>query len=119
IEAGRYRVLFGGDTALTDSFLALKNRRSFDLAIMPVGAYDPWIHYHCTPEQAWQMARDADFEFFLPVHHQTFRLSREPFHEPIERALNAAGLDAGRVAARQIGEEFHLGAERGLQRASY
>src|SRR5690349_6133676 len=70
IEAGRYRLLFGGDTALTDSFRRLKGQRPYDLAIMPVGAYDPWIHYHCTPEQAWRMAQDAGFEFFLPVHHQ-------------------------------------------------
>lgn len=44
IEAGERRILFGGDTALTDSFRSLKNRGPYDLAIMPVGAYDPWIH---------------------------------------------------------------------------
>ncbi len=108
IEAGPHRVLFGGDTALTDSFRGLKNHRPYDLAIMPVGAYDPWIHYHCTPEQAWRMANDAGFEFFLPVHHQTLRLSREPCLEPIERVENAAGRHADRVAVRQIGQEFHL-----------
>jgi L-ascorbate metabolism protein UlaG (beta-lactamase superfamily) len=108
IEAGRHRVLFGGDTALTDSFRGLKNRGPYDLAIMPVGAYNPWIHYHCTPEQAWRMAQDAGFEFFLPVHHQTLRLSREPYLEPIERVQEAAGRDADRVAVRQIGQEFHL-----------
>jgi L-ascorbate metabolism protein UlaG (beta-lactamase superfamily) len=108
IEAGRRRVLFGGDTALTDSFRSLKERRPFDLAIMPVGAYDPWIHYHCTPEQAWRMAGDAGFEFFLPVHHQTLLLSREPLLEPIERVYEAAGGDTGRVAAREIGQEFRI-----------
>lgn len=108
IETGRHRVLFGGDTALTDSFQALRNRHSYDLAIMPVGAYDPWIHYHCTPEQAWRMAEDAGFEFFLPVHHQTLLLSREPYLEPIERVYGAAGRHADRVAVRQIGQEFRL-----------
>lgn len=108
MEAGRHRVLFGGDTALTDSFQALKNRHPYDLAIMPVGAYDPWIHCHCTPEQAWRMARDAGFEFFLPVHHQTLLLGREPYLEPIERVYGAAGRDADRVAVRQIGQEFRL-----------
>jgi L-ascorbate metabolism protein UlaG (beta-lactamase superfamily) len=108
IEAGRHRILFGGDTALTDSFRALKNHHPYDLAIMPVGAYDPWIHYHCTPEQAWRMASDAGFEFFLPVHHQTLQLSREPYLEPIERVYGAAGGDADRVAVRQIGQEFRL-----------
>ena len=108
IEAGRYRVLFGGDTAATALFRNLKKHRPFDLAIMPVGAYNPWIHYHCTPEQAWQMAGDAGFEFFFPVHHQTLALSREPYLEPIERVHGAAGRDADRVAVRQIGQEFHL-----------
>jgi L-ascorbate metabolism protein UlaG (beta-lactamase superfamily) len=108
IEAGRHRVVFGGDTAATNSFRALKGRRPYDLAIMPVGAYDPWIHYHCTPEQAWRMAEDAGFEHFLPVHHQTLQLSREPYEEPIERVFGAAGRHPDRVAVREIGQEFRL-----------
>lgn len=106
IESGRYRVLFGGDTAATDSFRSLRSSRPFDLAIMPVGAYDPWIRFHCTPEQAWQMANDAGAEAFLPIHHQTFALSREPYLEPIERVFAAAGRNPNRVAVRSIGQEF-------------
>jgi L-ascorbate metabolism protein UlaG (beta-lactamase superfamily) len=108
IEGGRYRLLFGGDTAATDSFRGLKSSRRFDLAIMPVGAYNPWIHCHCTPEQAWQMANDAGAESFLPVHHQTFALSREPYLEPIERVCAAAGRRPDRVAVRRIGQEFRI-----------
>jgi L-ascorbate metabolism protein UlaG (beta-lactamase superfamily) len=106
LEAGRWRVLFGGDTAATSLFRAVRSSRAYDLAIMPVGAYDPWIHYHSTPEQAWQMAQDAGSEFFLPVHHRTFALSREPYDEPIERVYGAAGNHAERVAVREIGQEF-------------
>jgi L-ascorbate metabolism protein UlaG (beta-lactamase superfamily) len=106
IQVGRHRVLFGGDTAATTAFRALKTSRAFDLAIMPVGAYDPWIHYHATPEQAWRMADDAGSEFFLPVHHQTFQLSREPYLEPIERVYGAAGNRPDRVALNGIGQEF-------------
>lgn len=106
IEAGRFRVLFGGDTAWTTSFRALRSSRPFDLAIMPVGAYNPWIHYHATPEQSWQMANDAGAERFLPVHHQTFALSREPYLEPIERILAAAGPEPERVVIQRIGQEF-------------
>jgi L-ascorbate metabolism protein UlaG (beta-lactamase superfamily) len=109
IEAGRYRVLFGGDTAMTPVFRTLRTARPFDLAIMPVGAYNPWIHAHCTPEQAWQMAQDAGSEYFLPVHHQTFRLSREPYTEPIERVYGAAGRRPDRVAVSAIGQDFSLG----------
>jgi L-ascorbate metabolism protein UlaG (beta-lactamase superfamily) len=105
IEAGRYRILFGGDTALTD-FRPLKTSRPFDLAIMPVGAYNPWIYAHCTPEQAWTMANQAGAEFFLPVHHQTFPLSREPYFEPIERVHHQAANHPDRVAVSRIGQEF-------------
>jgi L-ascorbate metabolism protein UlaG (beta-lactamase superfamily) len=108
IQVGRHLVLFGGDTAYTPEFRHLRWSRPFDLAIMPVGAYDPWIHYHCTPEQAWRMAEDAGFETFLPVHHQTFALSREPYLEPIERVYAAAGRHPDRVAIRAIGQEFRL-----------
>jgi L-ascorbate metabolism protein UlaG (beta-lactamase superfamily) len=107
IDAGRYRVVFGGDTAATDSFRGLRSSRPYDLAIMPVGAYNPWIRNHCTPEQAWQMANEAGSEFFLPVHHQTFALSNEPYLEPIERVIDTARRFPERVALQGIGEEFH------------
>src|SRR5262249_38568272 len=55
MDVGRYRILFAGDTANTNAFRAVRSSRPVDLAIMPIGAYDPWIHYHCTPEQAWRM----------------------------------------------------------------
>jgi L-ascorbate metabolism protein UlaG (beta-lactamase superfamily) len=107
IDAGRYRVIFGGDTALTDSFRALHSARPYHLAIMPVGAYNPWIRAHCTPEQAWKMANEAGARYVLPVHHQTFQLGNEEYREPLERLLEAAGKEIERVAVRSIGEEFH------------
>ncbi len=108
IEIGGRKIVFGGDTALTSHFKQLRSSRQIDLAIMPVGAYDPWIHVHCNPEQALAMANDAGAEFILPVHHQTFQLGREPRFEPIERLLAAAGRAPERVCLRQIGAEFSL-----------
>lgn len=108
IELDRYRVLFAGDTAIAGTFRGIAGARPLDLIVMPIGAYNPWIRYHCNPEQAWRMAGDARAEFFLPVHHSTFQLGREPAGEPIERLLSAAGRSAGRVALRQIGDEFRL-----------
>ena len=107
IESGRYRVLFGGDTAYTDSFRRIRSGKRLDLAIMPIGAYDPWIHVHCNPEQALSMANDAGAEFVLPVHHRTFQLSREPAEEPMERLLQAASAAADRVCIRDFGQESH------------
>lgn len=107
IEAGRYRVLFAGDTAYTDTFRTVRSSKPFDIAIMPIGAYDPWIRVHCNPEQAMAMANHAGAEFILPVHHRTFELSREPRLEPMERLLTSAGNAADRVCIRDFGQEFH------------
>jgi L-ascorbate metabolism protein UlaG (beta-lactamase superfamily) len=108
IESPRYRVVFGGDTAFTNTFRQAKGTRATDLAIMPIGAYEPWIRYHCNPEQAWQMAQDTGAEYVLPVHHQTFQLGREGYREPIERLVKAAGSRPERVCLHEIGQEFHL-----------
>jgi L-ascorbate metabolism protein UlaG (beta-lactamase superfamily) len=107
IETPRYRVIFGGDTAMTPAFRALRSSRRLDLAIMPIGAYNPWIHAHCTPEQALKMADAAGAELILPVHHQTFQLSSEPVDEPIERLVSALMNAPERLALREIGQEMH------------
>ncbi|HTL18596.1 MAG TPA: MBL fold metallo-hydrolase, partial [Patescibacteria group bacterium] len=99
-------ILFGGDTALTPAIGALKPRGPFALAVMPIGAYRPWIRNHCTPEQALEMADAAGARYLIPVHHQTFRLSDEPMSEPIERLEAALAQERERLAIRQIGESF-------------
>lgn len=108
LESSRYRIVFGGDTALTDGFREARGSKPVDLAIMPIGAYDPWIHVHCSPEQAWRMGADCGAEHLLPVHHQTFRLSREPYYEPVERFVAAAGSRPERVVATRIGQEWSI-----------
>ena len=54
------------------------------------------------------MANDAGAEFVLPVHHQTFKLSNEGTHEPVDRILTAAGAASDRICVQRIGAEFHL-----------
>ena len=108
IEREEHRVVFAGDTALTNNFKNLRDGRTCDLAIMGIGAYQPWIRSHCTPEQAVAMADMADARFIMPVHHQTFKLSFEPFREPIERLISALSQGPARVALREIGETFVL-----------
>jgi L-ascorbate metabolism protein UlaG (beta-lactamase superfamily) len=103
-----HRILFAGDTAMTDDFQQLRSYGSIDLAIMSIGCYNPWIRSHCNPEQAVQMANDAGAQFVMPVHHQTFRLSFEPFREPIERFEAALRDQPERIALRKIGETFVL-----------
>ncbi|MGH7534397.1 MAG: MBL fold metallo-hydrolase [Gemmatimonadales bacterium] len=106
-RAGR-TILFAGDTAYTDAFDRLADRGPVDLAILPIGAYDPWIYNHASPEQAWRMFRALGATYVLPVHHRTFRLSREPADEPIRRFLDAAGSERWRVVLTEIGQTWTL-----------
>ncbi len=108
IEVGRHRLLFGGDTAGTHLFRGLKTSRPYDVAVMPIGAYNPWNRYHCTPEEAWRMTNEAGAEHLVPVHHKTFLLSDEPLSEPIERLYAAAAKHSERIALDSVGQEFHL-----------
>jgi L-ascorbate metabolism protein UlaG (beta-lactamase superfamily) len=99
-------LLFGGDTANTPALAEAKSRGPFQAAVMPIGAYQPWIWNHCTPEQALEMANAAGANYIVPVHHQTFKLSDEPALEPIERLQEALAKEPERLALRQIGETF-------------
>jgi len=112
IERRGVKLIFGGDTGPTNLFGDLREKGPFEVAIMPIGAYDPWKTNHCTPEQALAMAEAAGARFILPVHHQTFLLSREPLGEPIERLQRALIKSPERIAVRQIGETFVLPAAR-------
>lgn len=107
VRVGQRRILFAGDTANTHHFASLPGRQGVDLAIFPIGAYNPWIRYHCTPEQAVRMANEAGAEVVLPVHHQTFRLSDEPAWEPLERFAKALGSRGiSRMGWKEIGESL-------------
>ncbi len=104
IEREGRRLLIGGDTAQTNAFAAHRRFGPFEAAVMPIGAYDPWITNHCTPEQAVTMADAAGARLFVPVHHRSFALSREPVTEPIERAETMLRAEHGRLGWRDIGE---------------
>jgi hypothetical protein len=54
------------------------------------------------------MFREVGADYLLPVHHSTFRLSREPVGEPIERLLAAAGPERWRVVAPEVGATWAL-----------
>jgi L-ascorbate metabolism protein UlaG (beta-lactamase superfamily) len=97
-------LLFGGDTAHTRAFAGHRRHGPYEAAMMPIGAYDPYIFNHCTPEQAVAMADAAGARLFAPIHHKTFRLSEEGFNEPIERAEAALVKERDRLAVREVGD---------------
>jgi len=68
---------------------------------MPIGAYNPWIQAHCTPEQAVRMASDAGADRILPVHHKNLSFERRTVRGAsgaIPGKRFAIGQLAGRLA---------------------
>ena len=106
IEKNGRALVFGGDTAYTNAFARLRSRTKVDLAILPIGAYDPWIYAHANPEQSWAMRREMGATYILPMHHSTFKLSREPTKEPITRLFNVAGDEDWRIALSEPGQTW-------------
>jgi L-ascorbate metabolism protein UlaG (beta-lactamase superfamily) len=104
LEAGGVEILFGGDTAFTDTLK--RSNEKVDIAIMPIGAYNPWRFNHCTPEEALQMADELNAKYFIPIHCNTIKQGLEPVTEPIQRL--AAALPAFRITAgiTGIGQTF-------------
>jgi len=109
LERGGHAVCFAGDTAYTNAFAKLHDEnRPIDLMLMPIGAYDPWIRAHCNPEQAADMARQAGALAFVPIHHETFKLSSEAMDEPAARIRAAFKDEPERLLAVNVGETFRV-----------
>jgi L-ascorbate metabolism protein UlaG (beta-lactamase superfamily) len=92
------RVYFAGDTGYGRWFQRIGQRYpGIDLALMPIGAYDPrwWLgDVHCDPEEAVRAVRDLGARRMAPMHWGTFVLSAEPVLEPLTR-VRAAWEQAG------------------------
>ena len=105
---GRH-IVFGGDTAYQEYFKEIGERNlPIDLAIMPIGAYDPWIFNHANPEQAVEMANHLGARRIFPIHWRTFVQSSEPTMEPIARFKNALAGASDRVALESVGQTWTL-----------
>ncbi len=117
-EGGGSRAFFAGDTAYHDEFGAIgATCGPFDLAMIPIGAYDPrWFMHvvHVDPEEAVQLYRDvtsphpaAPQPLMLAIHWGTFRLTDEPMDEPPRRTearWRELGLLADRLWVAGFGE---------------
>lgn len=106
LNRGGKKLIFGGDTAWSESFRELRSKGPFEAAIMPIGAYEPWICSHCTPEQALRMADDAGAKYFLPVHFKTFAFGREGVSAPMQRLTAAMGSEYERIGWQDVGQTF-------------
>jgi L-ascorbate metabolism protein UlaG (beta-lactamase superfamily) len=108
IETGGRTIFHCGDTAYFDGFKEIGERFKIDVALLPIGAYDPpsGREVHMNPEEALQAFLDLKAQRMVPMHYGTFRLSYEPVDEPPQRLREHAekrGLE-DRIAFMTEGE---------------
>ena len=97
LRAGEHSVYHAGDTAYFSGFREIGRRLAPELALLPIGAYDPpqFRNVHTSPADAMRAFLDLKSRWMVPMHYGTFRLSHEPIDEPLKllaREANAAGV---------------------------
>ncbi len=105
LESDAKRIVYGGDTALTDAFDSLGRPPGggVDLAVLGIGSSEPWEHHHATPEQAASMAERMGARRLMPIHHSTFH-DRCERGDPLARLLKVWEVD--RIICSRIGESW-------------
>jgi N-acyl-phosphatidylethanolamine-hydrolysing phospholipase D len=116
-----FQVFFAGDTGYSRDFADIRARfaarqgaHGFDLALIPVGAYEPrWFmaEQHVNPEEAVRIHRDLRARKSLGIHWGTFELTDEPLDEPpkaLSRATAAAGVPEDEFGVAAIGQTLRL-----------
>jgi L-ascorbate metabolism protein UlaG (beta-lactamase superfamily) len=97
LRSGKHSVYHAGDTAYFNGFREIGRRLSPELALLPIGAYNPeqFRNVHTNPADATRAFVDLKSRWMVPMHYGSFRLSHEPIEEPLqllERAALAAGV---------------------------
>lgn len=98
LRAGKHSVYHAGDTAYFAGFSEIGRRLSPELALLPIGAYNPpqFRNVHTSPEDATRAFIDLKARWMVPMHYGTFRLSHEPVDEPVqllEQEARSAGIE--------------------------
>ena len=94
VTGNQRRFYFAGDTGYFPGFEEIGRKLGpFDLAAVPIGAYEPQAmmrESHMNPEEAVRAAQDLRAERAVAMHFGTFDLSDEPLDEPPRRFRDAA-----------------------------
>jgi L-ascorbate metabolism protein UlaG (beta-lactamase superfamily) len=87
IRNGKRSIYHAGDTAFFDGFHEIGRRLHPEIALLPIGAYEPesFRRVHTSPEDAVQAFVDLEADRMIPMHYGTFKLSHEPMQEPVQR----------------------------------
>jgi L-ascorbate metabolism protein UlaG (beta-lactamase superfamily) len=86
LQNGKHSLYHAGDTAYFDGFREIGERLAPEVALLPIGAYDPpnFRNVHASPADAARAFLDLKSQWMVPMHYGTFRLSHEPVDEPLE-----------------------------------
>jgi L-ascorbate metabolism protein UlaG (beta-lactamase superfamily) len=86
LRSGKHSVYHAGDTAYFAGFREIGQRLAPELALLPIGAYNPpqFRNVHTSPADATRAFLDLNARWMVPMHYGTFRLSHEPVDEPLQ-----------------------------------
>ena len=98
IRSEKHSVYHAGDTAYFSGFREIGRRLSPEVALLPIGAYNPeqFRNVHTSPEDATRAFLDLHARWMVPMHYGSFRLSHEPIDEPLqllEKEAKSAGIE--------------------------
>ncbi|OMD38387.1 MBL fold metallo-hydrolase [Paenibacillus odorifer] len=108
---------FAGDSGYFPGFKEIGNRYKIDIALMPIGAYEPeWFmtSQHVNPEEAIQAFLDVGAETMIPMHYGTFRLADDTAREALDRMESARvkhGISENRIRTLSYGETLVVQSE--------
>jgi L-ascorbate metabolism protein UlaG (beta-lactamase superfamily) len=97
LKSGNHSIYHAGDTAYFPGFSEIGRRLAPELALLPIGAYNPpqFRNVHASPGDATRAFLDLKSRWMVPMHYGTFRLSHEPVDEPLQlldQEARAAGI---------------------------
>jgi L-ascorbate metabolism protein UlaG (beta-lactamase superfamily) len=98
LRENKHSLYHAGDTAYFPGFREIGRRLAPELALLPIGAYNPpsFRNVHTSPGDATRAFLDLNSRWMVPMHYGTFRLSHEPMDEPLqllEKEVKAAGIE--------------------------
>jgi L-ascorbate metabolism protein UlaG (beta-lactamase superfamily) len=96
LQSENHSVYHAGDTAYFSGFREIGQRLSPEVALLPIGAYNPetFRTVHTSPEDATRAFVDLNARWMVPMHYGSFRLSHEPIDEPLQ-LLDSEAKKAG------------------------
>lgn len=115
VATANFKMIYTGDTGYSQDFQDIYNKLgAVDLALIPVGAYEPrWFmkKTHVNPEESVQIHNDLHSKVSIGVHWGTYKLTDENLIEPVEdlaKVLKAAPLKDSEFKVLKHGETLSL-----------